>query len=662
MSADIRKLLASVDENVRHDTVVMLARPVEGVPREEAVTALIGALKDPSWRVRKASVDTLLENYNPSEFLAGMEGLLYEEGDAGARNSAIEAFIRLGHDASAHLISAYETDNVDVRKFIVDIAGEVRDKDTVPMLIRALKDEDENVVASAVEHLGTMREPSVLSALVEIIESGDVWTSFPAIEALGNIGDESNIPLIASMIENKLLREPALKALGKLGGEAEVPVIAKYIADNSRSVQYEALDALASTYRKGASGKSIADALKDTYGDNVSEVMIKLAKSTRENVRDAAILFLGLLRDERSIIPLVQMASDDKVSSSIREALVMIATDNPPSLSNITQGRSAIETRFICDIMAEVSSSSYFDMFIRLLKHDDGHVRSYAAQGLANIGDVRAVGELMGTLGDPYEDVQESVVRALVSLKDGIDIDALFAFLKDDNPVLRRNAVMVFGSVGTSHIVSRLGFTLKDDDVTVRLAVVKALASIGTESAHESLLGALSDEDPSIRSAAATSFGKAGVDRYVNHVRVLLADSDDMVRVYACKALGLIGSQEDIPELSDLLDDENGFVAIAAIEAMGSLGGDEAKEILLGQLSNPDQEIKRTVLKALDDFHAVEDRLIVYLSDSDWATRVAAAKALCKHRKDFVLQSIEEALEDEQDPVVRRAFRDCLDG
>ena len=166
MRSDIRKLLESVDENVRHDTVVMLAKPVEGVSRLNAVAALIDAMKDPGWRVRKASVDTLLGHYESSEFLAGLEGLLFEEGDAGARNSAIEAFIRLGHEASSHLISAVETDNVDVRKFIVDIAGEVRDKDTVAMLIKALKDEDENVVASAVEHLGTMKEPSVRSALV----------------------------------------------------------------------------------------------------------------------------------------------------------------------------------------------------------------------------------------------------------------------------------------------------------------------------------------------------------------------------------------------------------------------------------------------------------------------------------------------------------------
>ena len=218
MNDEIRKLLASVDENVRRDTVVMLANPVEGLSRQDAVSALAGALKDPSWRVRKACVDTLIANFKPSEFLDSMEELLYEEDDAGARNSAIEAFIRLGHEASAHLVTAYDTDNVDVRKFIVDIAGEVKDSKTVPMLIKALRDTDKNVVASAIEHLGSINEPSALNALVEIVEGGDTWTAFPAVEALGNIGDESNIPLLMSVLENKALREPALRALGKLGG------------------------------------------------------------------------------------------------------------------------------------------------------------------------------------------------------------------------------------------------------------------------------------------------------------------------------------------------------------------------------------------------------------------------------------------------------------
>ncbi len=662
MSVEIRRLLASVDENVRRDTVVMLAKPVEGMSRQDAVSALVGALKDPSWRVRKACVDTLLENYKSSEFLDSIEELLYEEGDAGARNSAIEAFIRLGHKASAHLVTAYATDNADVRKFIVDIAGEVRDGETMPMLIKALKDTDENVVASAIEHLGSLREPSALNALVEIIESGDTWTAFPAVEALGNIGDESNIPLLTSALEKKALREPALRAFGKLGGEAEVPVVAVHIGDKSRSVQYEALEALARMYRRGSSGRSIASALKESFGDSASDMMITLAGNPRENVRHAAILFLGLLRDEKSLLPLINMAKDDRSSVNIREAFIIIGTDSPESLLKIIQDRSAIETRFICDVMAEVASPMFIDVFLDLLSHDDGHVRSYAARGLANIGDIRAVTSLMDSLGDQYEDVQESVVRALVSLKEGINIDSLVSLLKNENPVLRRNSIMVLGALGTSHVVSTISFALKDDDVRVRRAVVKALSSIDLEAAYESLLGALADEDPWIRAAAAASIGQAGLDRYVNHIRVLLTDSDDMVRASACKALGLIGTQENISELKEHIDDENGFVSISAIEAIGSLGGNEAREILLGQLANPDQEIKRTALKALDGFHDVEDRLIVFLQDSDWATRVAAAEALCKHRKDFVLMSVEKALEEEQDPVVQKAFRECLDG
>ncbi len=662
MNDEIRKLLASVDENVRRNTVVMLANPVEGLSRQDAVSALVGALKDPSWRVRKTCVDILLGNYKPSEFLDSIEELLYEEDDAGARNSAIEAFIRLGHEASAHLVTAYDTDNVDVRKFIVDIAGEARDSKTVPMLIKALRDTDENVVASAIEHLGSINEPSALNALVEIIGSGDTWTAFPAVEALGNIGDESNIPLLVSVLENKALREPALRAFGKLGGEAEVPVVAGHIGDRSRSVQYEALDALARMYRRGASGRSIAKALKESYGDSASDMMITFAGNLRENVMDAAILFLGLLRDERSLVPLIHMVKDDRSSANVKEAFIIIGTDSPESLLKIIQDRSAVEIRFMCDVMAEVASAMFFDSFLDLLGHDDGHVRSYAARGLANIGDVRAVKPLMDKLDDLYEDVQESVVRALVNLKEGINMDSLVSLLKNENPVLRRNAVMVLGALGTSHIVSTISFALKDDDVLVRRAVVKALSSIDLEAAYESLLVAFADEDSWIRAAAVASIGQAGLDRYVNHVKVLLTDSDDMVRASACKALGLIGTQENVSELKELIDDENGFVSIAAIEAMAGLGGDEAREILLGQLANPDNEIKRTALKALEGFNDVEDRLIVFLYDSDWATRVAAAEALCKHRKDFVLMSIEKALEEEQDSVVQKAFRECLDG
>ena len=662
MISEIRKHFASEDESVRRDAVMALGGELPSSEREDAAHLLVTAIKDTSWRVRKASVETLLEHYDPQEYLAGIERLLYEGGNAGARNSAIEAFTRLGARATDHLVGAFETDNPNVRKFIVDIVGEVGDSSAAPMLIKALKDENENVKASAVEHLGAMRDPSVQEALLGIIDSGDLWTSYPAVQALGNVGEEKHLPVFLSLLHNKMLREPALRALGKLGGEEQVSLIAPYLKDRSRAVQNEALVALAAIYKRGASGSQVlSKALLDAFGGEPSDMLLEYARSARGQVSDSAILLLGFLRDDRTLSALVGLTGDNLDSENIRETLVKISSESPESLMDLIPDRNAIETRFISDVMSEVASPVYFGVFVEMLGHDDGHVRSYAALGLARIGDTRAVRPLLKSLGDQYVDVQESVVHALVALREGLDIDSIVSLLKSDDPVLRRNAVQVLGEVGTSHVLNSLNFSLKDNDVRVRKAVVQALSSIGTDRAYDGMVGALADEDPLVRIAAVSSFGEAGLRKHIGSVCILLSDADEMVRASACKAMGQIGGQENVPELLPLIDDDNGYISIAAIEAIARLGGDAAKDSLLGQLSSQDPEKKRTALRSLEGFPGIGERLVPYLKDPDWATRVAAVKALSGCTLPLVRKSVEDALKDEDDAVVIKAFLEHLD-
>jgi HEAT repeat protein len=310
--------------------------------------------------------------------------------------------------------------------------------------------------------------------------------------------------------------------------------------------------------------------------------------------------------------------------------------------------------------MSEVASPLYFDVFMEFLEHDDGHVRSAVALGLANIGDEKAVPNLMNRIGDPYEDVQEAIIHALAVLKDGLDIHTLSGLLKSDSPVLRKNAVLVLGATGSKDIVPLIGFSLKDVDVGVRRAVVKALSRIRSEEAFECLLTALGDEDPNIRVAAINSLGETGLSTFVEPIRILLSDKDDMVRVSACRAMGKIGGHEVLELLREMLDDQDGFIVTTAMESIGSIGGNEAREVLASKLDSDDPEIRRTAVKALSGFQGVEEWLIRFLRDPDWAMRVAAVESLREHRQEYVIKSVESALEDEEDTVVRRAFEGFL--
>ncbi|MDH4230610.1 MAG: HEAT repeat domain-containing protein, partial [Nitrospirota bacterium] len=131
-------------------------------------------------------------------------------------------------------------------------------------------------------------------------------------------------------------------------------------------------------------------------------------------------------------------------------------------------------------------------------------------------------------------------------------------------------------------------------------------------------------------------------------------------RVSAAKALGLLKDQRAVSTLIRMLSDGNGFVVATAIESLKALGSDESKDAILKMLSSDDEEIKRTAISALEVFADVEDRLVPFLRDPDWASRIAAVRALGKCGGSRARQEIEKLLDSEEDPTVLKVVEEIL--
>ncbi len=147
----LERLLNDSDVEVRRGAVEQL----RGKPDKTRIGFLLKAMEDPSWRVRNTATEILIEEYEIESYIHRLINLLYLEDNAGARNSSIDALIRLHSKATPFLIEAFNTPNRDVRKFIIDVLGEQRDRRTLPLMLSALKDDDENVRATAIEHIGS---------------------------------------------------------------------------------------------------------------------------------------------------------------------------------------------------------------------------------------------------------------------------------------------------------------------------------------------------------------------------------------------------------------------------------------------------------------------------------------------------------------------------
>ncbi len=625
-----------------------------------AVPLLLHAMTDVSWRVRKSAVDILFQDYALEQYIQGLIDLLYIDDNAGARNSAIEALIRLGRKATVYLIEGFKTTNRDVRKFIIDVLGEQMDSRSLPLMLDALKDEDENVRATAVEHLGKAGEPSVVDALIGILESDDLWTAYPAADALGRIGNRKAVPSLINALKRKPLREPVMKALGMLADPGTLGSVIGLLADLSKNIQEHALRTIEKMYHNGVKADEITSELRRILGDKAMDVLVAHAWSAKQEVRISAILLLGIMKDEAAYGPLLDISHEEEFADDVKRAFVFIGTDHPGSLLKLFDTGNPHQLRFICEVAGAIASPVFYDTFAKLLSNEDGHVRSLAAHGIARLDVAESVPMLKQMMTDPYEDVQEAAVDALGLLKRHLSLQDLFVMLKSDKAVLRRNAARLLGKMGADEAVPELGFTLKDGEVRVRKAVVEALSRIGTEEAVRYLTYALTDEDPDIRISSTLSLGAIGGKETLESLSILTADPDNFVRVSAARAIGMLRDRQSVKHLIPLLADRSGFVITTAIESLKAIGGEEACEAIAGMLSSPDDEVRRTAISALEACEGVEDKLMPFLTNPDWAARIAAVRALGRSPRADIRAQIEKLMDTEEDPTVIKTIEELL--
>ncbi|MGE5892878.1 MAG: HEAT repeat domain-containing protein [bacterium] len=620
----------------------------------ESLGVLIEAMKDESWRVRKTATDVLQNQFRPDDYINGVLSLLAIDDNAGARNSAIDLLITMGKPAIPYLIEAFRTDNHDVRKFVIDVIGEITDKRALPLLLGALKDADENVKASAVEHLGKLKEPTVVDALIEILRGDDIWTAYPAADALGRICDRKALPALVQALGNKMLREPVLRSLACFSDPETLDHIIPLLVSGSRSVKDEVLRTINAFYRQGVSEAVIADKFRRHLGDRAFDLLMEFVWSTRADVRLSAILLLGILKDSRAVKPLLSMSGEDEFRDEIRRALIFIGRDNPRYILELFGDLTIIQKRFLAGVAAQIQNPAFLDLFCSLLKDEDGHVRALAARGIGGIGDPATARSLMGLMSDPFVDVQEAALEALAALPGGVDRDEVIAGLSDRRPDVRKNAAFLLGKIGDPRSVHAIGFVMKDPDVSVRKAAVQSFSLINDPLLTKYLMVALTDEIPAIRIEAAYALGKVHTPESTDALILLLSDPDELVRVAAAKAIGIHSDEKAADMLIRVLTDENGFVVTAALETLGTIRTGKSRDAIIRMLSSGDDEIRRTAISALAGFSGIVDHVKPFLRDPDWATRRIAVETIGKQAQGPTLSLLEEVYDLEEDPTVKK--------
>ena len=202
--------------------------------------------------------------------------------------------------------------------------------------------------------------------------------------------------------------------------------------------------------------------------------------------------------------------------------------------------------------------------------------------------------------------------------------------LADPLPARRRLAAEILGKMGDRSAIEPLSRALDDSDVEVRRAALEALVHLDAREAMDAIAKRASDPEPLVRSDALDAMSALSPDRRAEYIAAS-EDADPRVRARAVVALYKAGDVQGAKSVADaLLESRDAAARVAGLEAIADSRAGVPAKLIAGFLRDESLNIRLAAIQALG---ALQDRqafdvLIEQLDDEAERVRRAAAAAL----------------------------------
>jgi len=674
--------LSSSGEEVRRLAVEQLMV----LPLVEAIERLVDALGDPAWRVRKAAIERLVACRDEARVHAGLLGALADGENPGRRNAAFEAFVAMGTRSTRPLVGACESADADVRKLAVDALAAIGDSAGREALVRALEDPDANVRAAAADALGTVGGVHAVGAL---LRAGTSPVEVPlvrlsALRSLERLEASVGVDALADALSHPQLRPAALELLGHSTDPAALASLEKGLASGARTIRESAICALLRQLSRldGAEADAFCARLKSIAlaDDALVTRCCHGLEGDDLSRRVALVQLLGLVGDERAVLPLLQAGRDEALSELADATLVSLGETTVAALRPVWGVLGVDLEMRACAVLGRVGGEGAEALLAATLAGPRVQSAVCAAMALGEGGFFGRMPDLVRRLdaaareeGGERSDEVEQLIDAIVRMAerseragDGVHVqlvEVLASRLGGSPEAVRVAIARVLARIGRAADADVIEWLSKDASPLVRRAAVQALARFEPERVRHVMRLALGDEASGVRIAAAAVLARSASREAVEDLARLSGDGDARVAAAALRAAGPVleraggATPSDREWLGRALAGD-ALVALAALESLERIGGPEVVEAAASTLDRPEPEILRTAIGVLSR-HAANDDLAPIaplVAHPDWSVRAEAVKVLSARRFRRALPAMLRRLDVEDDAFVREAL------
>lgn len=560
---------------------------------QENLGFLLNCLSHDSWRIRKDAVNIAVLNPDIEVIKILINGLSSED-NAGLRNACQEALTKIGRKAVKYLIEAFEESDKDVRKFIVDIIGDIGDQEYSNFLIKALSDEDENVVIAAVENLGKLKCKDAVGNLLSLLDASNQWLSFVILESISQIGHIPDAISLLPLWKVGPLRKPILDLLPNINPEYTVEIFKKafhekspYIIENSAKNLYKQFlkykDKL--LFIKNHLMKYI------TYNNFFDALLEKNPEDEK-----AYALCAYINEGENFFIPMLEKTSNETLEF-FGNLINYAPFYNEELILNLLDKYKNSKQAYLIYLCGAFNIKKSAPSLKKFCKAGYGHTRQSLAYAFGKIGDSESIECLFDLMLDPYPDVREQAIKALSNLinQHNFPVELATSILNSENkehllalldllthinyykkdiiektlkshfPEIRAKTLEVIGKLKLKEFLQETLFYLTDEDETVQKKAIEALGEIGNAESVNILYNFFNRDDFEIKKTALISLCKLS-PQSVKHIEdKLFVDIHPLLyfTVLELIAKGVPFSTSTIIDLAFHFDDDDIYREVA---------------------------------------------------------------------------------------------------
>ncbi len=654
------------DESARIEFLNSIAK----LQDREALDVFKEAMGDTSWRVRKTAIDGLIHFYDLSAVISLLLDLVHEEENANLRNSAIEGLVRLGKNSMKKIIEVLPHENDEIKKFYVDILGEIGDSSVTPYLIKMMDTKDDNLLSALIEVLGKLGGPEVVDILLEVLDKkrDNINIVFCVFGALKDIlSRHSNIKLPIEKF-SPFLNEPLLrKAFLELAGYIPDPTIISYILENlnapQKGIREAAYRALYKYYTNNPDQKDrLVEAIKK------QEVKKKLIEKTLHSfnpeTKNGAALVLAVKKDFSAIPQILRSMEDNR--DFYLEIMEYFGKDIVNVIHDICFDFDEETKSFMCKIIARMGTEQSEALLLDLLESGSETLNLSVAEALAKVGTEDSVEPLVKyLLRTESTDTAEAMINALKRLNR--DYPSTVARVVEkyletcNNYYCKRNILWLIGETGLTEYWKKVTLFLKENDPELRKWALRTLKQLRVKDSFFQVQPLCFDEDEKVRIEAIKTLAAIGGEEALDYFKILKEDPNFWIRLESLKALEEILGDDVVEHLKDKIEDPIGAVAVIALEILSRHWKSEYKELLKKAFYHRDPEVIHTALEIAIDKDALDVVKTVY-PELDKETRKKLIKSLYRlPRTPRLPELLKDLLQLEEDQEIKQALTGLAD-